>query len=256
MRYIKPWKLWESTISKAELVDKIKYYSNWVKTYVKDVNKFTTSNLNLGFSYDTVLGMMQIFQVADALDHDSSDGLISAVAEQFIIWSEYFTESKWHGRRFKEELEKFQFDYNYENYTDEDKKELMRKLYDQRYTHMVYGYVGQKIKQLISGTIWDIPEKKLFTDEDKEFIIDCLITEYDVDKNYTDLASDMIDTYKTRDNSKGVILHLPIIGDRWNHEKLTYESEFILRLQSYFGAVFLLEGKWGEYYKIYLPFYV
>lgn len=255
MNYIKPWKLWESTISKVELVDKIKYYSNWVRNYVKDVNKFTTNNLNLRFSYDTVLDMTEIFEVADALDYDSTDSFISAIAEQFIIWSEYFTKNKWHGRRFRENLEKFQFDYNYENYNDEYKITHKWELYHQEYNYMVYGYVGQKIKELISGTIWDIPEKKQFTNEDKEFIIDCLITEYDVDENYTKLASDMIDASIIGPYKAGIEIKIPIIGDMWNHKKLTYESEFILRLQSYFSAVFLLEGKWGNYYKISLPFY-
>jgi hypothetical protein len=261
MRHLKSYKLFESSITKNELVDKIKYLSHYLHTYVKDVNKFTTNNLNLRFSYDTVLDMIRIFEVADLLDYDSTDGFITAVAQQFIIWSEYFTESKWHGKRFKEELESFKFDDNYLNYTDDFKQEHKWVLYKQEYNHFLYGYVGQTIKQLISGTIWDITEKKDFTDEDKQFILDCLYSDYDVDDNYIKRASDLIDVSKTSsDNEKGYIIRIPIIGDIWKNPvslgtKSDYNTDFINRLQSYFGAVFILEGKWREYYKLCLPFY-
>ena len=123
MKYLKPYRMFESTLSKNELVDKIKYLSHYLETYVRDVNKFTRSNLNLSFSYDTLLTIREIFDVANKLDYNSSDGFITAVAQQFIIWSEHFTESKWHGDRFKQSLQSFEFDDNYLNYTDDFKKE-------------------------------------------------------------------------------------------------------------------------------------
>ncbi len=248
--------MFESTLSKNELVDKIKYLSHYLETYVRDVNKFTRSNLNLYFSYDTLLTIREIFDVANKLDYNSSDGFITAVAQQFIIWSEYFTEQKWHGDRFKQKLESFVFDDNYLNYTDDFKKENRGKLYKQEYNHLLYGYVGQTIKNLISGTIWDIPEKQEFTDYDKEFIIDCLYSEYeDVTNEYIEMASQIIDVSKTLDHSKGYILRIPIFGDRWNYVKITYDSDLFRRFESYFGGVFILEGKWGEFYKFCLPFY-
>jgi hypothetical protein len=84
-------KIFESAITKNELIDKIKYFSQYLKTYLNDVNKFTTSNLNLQFSYDTILDITEILKLGGGLNYDSPDGLITAVAQQFIIWSEYFT---------------------------------------------------------------------------------------------------------------------------------------------------------------------
>jgi len=255
MKYLDSFKIFESSITKNELVDKIKYLSHYLETYVRDVNKFTTSNLNLSFSYDTILDIKTIFIVANRLDYNSTNGSITAVAQQFIIWSEYFTESRW-GNRFKKELESFKFDDNYLNYTDDFKKENSQKLYKQGYREILYGYVGQTIKNLISGTIWDIPEKKEFTEDDKEFIIDCLYSEYeDVTSDYLNLASKMIDISKTLDHPKGYIIMIPIFGDRWNYITINYNSDLIRRFESYFGAVFILEGKYGIFYKFCLPFY-
>jgi hypothetical protein len=256
MKYLDSFKIFESSITKNELVDKIKYLSHYLETYVRDVNKFTTNNLNLSFSYNTILDIKTIFIVANRLDYNSTNVSITAVAQQFIIWSEYFTEAKWHGNSFKKELESFKFDDNYLNYTDDFKKEHKWKLYKQEYNRLLYGYVGQTIKNLISGTIWDIPETREFTEDDKEFIIDCLYSEYeDVTSDYLNLASKMIDVSKTEDHSKGYILRIPIFGDRWNYIRINYNNDLIRRFESYFGAVFILEGKYGEFYKLCLPFY-
>ena len=256
MKYLDSFKIFESSITKNELVDKIKYLSHYLETYVRDVNKFTTNNLNLSFSYNTILDIKTIFIVANRLDYNSTNVSITAVAQQFIIWSEYFTEAKWHGNSFKKELESFKFDDNYLNYTDDFKKEQKWKLYKQEYNRLLYGYVGQTIKNLISGTIWDIPETREFTEDDKEFIIDCLYSEYeDVTSDYLNLASKMIDVSKTEDHSKGYILRIPIFGDRWNYIRINYNNDLIRRFESYFGAVFILEGKYGEFYKLCLPFY-
>ena len=57
MIYIKSWQLYESLLTKNELVDKIKYFSQYLGVYLNDVNKFTTSNLNLNFNYGTILNI-------------------------------------------------------------------------------------------------------------------------------------------------------------------------------------------------------
>jgi len=258
MKYLRPYKIFESTITKNQLVDKIKYLSNYLETYMRDVNKFTTSNLNFSFSYGTILDIRDIFIVANRLDYNSTNGFISAVAQQFIIWSEYFTEQKWHGKRFKENLESFKFNDEYLNYSDDFKKVHRWELYKQEYNNMLYGYVGQTIKSLISGTIWDIPESEEFTEDDKEFVLDCIYSEYeDVSSEYITKASEIIDSSTV--NSIGVqkcyILRVPIFGDRWNYKKIDYNSDFVWLLESHFGAVFILENKWAEFYRFCLPFY-
>jgi len=74
MKYLDSFKIFESSITKNELVDKIKYLSHYLETYVRDVNKFTTSNLNLSFSYNTILDIKNIFIVANRLDYNSTNG--------------------------------------------------------------------------------------------------------------------------------------------------------------------------------------
>jgi hypothetical protein len=256
MKYLKPYRIFESTLTKNELVDKIKYLSHYLETYLRDINKFTTHNLNLSFSYDTILNIGEIFFVANRLDYNSTNGYITAVAQQFIIWSEYFTESKWHSDSFKKRLESFKFDDNYLNYTDEYKRENRWELYKQEYNHLLYGYVGETIRNLISGTIWDIPEKEEFTEDDKEFILDCIYSEYeDFTSDYMNKTSEKIDSSREKSHPKGYILRIPIFGTMWNYKKIDYNSDFIKRLESHFGAVFILEGGWGEFYRLCLPFY-
>ena len=74
MKYLDSFKIFESSITKNELVDKIKYLSHYLETYVRDVNKFTTSNLNLSFSYNTILDIKNIFIVDNRLDYNSTNG--------------------------------------------------------------------------------------------------------------------------------------------------------------------------------------
>jgi len=258
MKYLRSYKIFESTLTKNQLVDKIKYLSHYLETYLRDVNKFTTNNLNFSFSYGGILDIKDIFIVANILDYNSTNGFISAVAQEFIIWSEYFTEARWHGNSFKKRLESFKFDDNYLNYTDEHKKENRWELYKQEYQHLLEGYIGQTIKNLISGTIWDIPEKEEFTEDDKELVLDCIYSEYENASNgYMNKASDMIDKSKTLDHSRGYILRIPVFlfEDEWNYMRIDYNSDFFRLLESHFGGVFILEGKWRESYKFCLPFY-
>ena len=251
MKHLKTYKLYESLITKSELVNKIKYLSTYLHNYMNDINKFTGSNLNFSFTYDTELTISEIFKVTSELDVNSSDGFITSVANEFITWSDYFTKD----RRLVDELKTFQLDEDYETYDDLHKINNKRKLYDQRVYWLLYLYVGQTIKQLISGTIWDIPsEKKEFTDEDKEFILDSLQVDYDeVDEDYIKLYDDVKITscYKER----GLLIKLPLIGgSRWSGVQINNDSDFMYRLQSYFNGAIIIPT-YNDYYKIYLPFH-
>lgn len=101
MKYLRSYKIFESTLTKNQLVDKIKYLSNYLETYVRDVNKFTTMNLNFNFTYGTILDIRDIFIVANRLDYNSTNGFISAVAQQFIIWSEISPKKSGMGKDLK-----------------------------------------------------------------------------------------------------------------------------------------------------------
>lgn len=239
MRYITSYKIYESKITKTELVDKIKWYSNWVERYIKDYNKFTSSNINFTFSYDTALTIREIFDVTQKLNDDSSDGFIRAVANEFITWSEYFTESKWPTYKLQN-LKEFSFEYNYENYTDDFKIQHKWEFYNSDYREMVYAFVGQEIKQLISGTIWDIPLKKKFTKEDEEFLLDAIISDLDVNPGW--IKGITKNGMNIMEHNKCPITGLPV--------RLDYDSDFMSRLNSYFGGVLIVST-----YKILFPFY-
>ena len=246
MKYLKKYKLFESAITKSELVNKIKYLSTYLNKYIDDINRLTDSNLNLSFSYDTELTINEIFKVASELDVNSPDGFITAVVNEFITWSNWFLKY----RDLTDALKTFQLDENYENYDDEYKTTNKRELYRQRAYWLLYLYVGQTIKQLISGTIWDIPsEKEELTDEDKDFILDSIISEYDVDWTTHD-AFVKLKSY----NKRGLQIRIPLIGDRWNPVKINNDSDFMYRLQSYFNGAIIIPN-YNDYYKIYLPFY-
>jgi hypothetical protein len=235
---------------------------------MKDVNKYTTSNLNFGFSFNTELEINQIFSVTNELNDDSSDGLITAIANEFITWSKYFTENRWGYRKediirrgmFHELLPEsnIYFFTDYDNYTDEYKTKNKYVLYTQELNHDLYVYVGLTIQRLISGTIWDIPGKKQFTDIDKDFILDSLRSDYDLDESYILKASAMIDSYKLIQRkvsqNRGISIRLPLIGERWKHIVIDNNSDFMYRLQSYFNGAILIPSYY-DYYKIYLPFY-
>jgi len=282
MKYLKTYKLFESldipeppinepTITKSELVDKIRWYSNYVHQYMKDVNKFTTSNLNFSFSYDTELTISQIFDAADMLHHDSPDGFITAVCNEFITWSNYFMRN--HSRSFKEQLGAFNIDEEYENYTDEYKKENRSKLYKQEINWLIYAATGRDIKEMIEGTIWDIPVKKKFSDEDNEFIVDCIVSDLcDINDEYIKPISDTMrlyhdDSLKTfkfgwMSTKRGIIFKIPSLPSftsiytQPDRAGLSYDSDFINRLQSYFsGALILDRGAYSNSIRIYLPFY-
>lgn len=258
MKYLKVFKIFENTITKNELVDKITFYSNCVYAYINDVNLYKNANLNLRFHYDTSLGMNEILKLGSSLDYNSSDGLITAVCQEFIVWSEYFTEGRCDDR-YRRDLENFVFNYEYLNLSNEYKSQNRYTLYNRDYNHMVYIYVGQKIKSIISGTIWDIPEKKKFEHDDKTFILDSLISEFDVSEEYLEKASDMIDVHLSQENNDGIIIRLPIIGNHFKYIKLSDDNDFIYRLNSYFKCVVLLKSPYhfthGYNYKIWIPFY-
>ena len=268
MKHLKSYKIFESVLSKSELVDKIKYLSNFLHNYMKDVNKYTSSNLNFGFSYNTELDIREIFDTADKLQHDSPDGFITAICNEFITWSQYIITDNTRKyddvirRGFIHELlpnSNILFFSDYDNYTDENKA-LWRQnrdvlLYSQEVTEKIYVYVGQKIKQLISGTIWDIPnDKKTLTDKDKDFIMDCLRSDYDIEIDNID--------HTFYHSKRGLIIkinQLTNINSRMTRlikDKLSYDSDFINRIQSYFNGALILNNGYSDYQKLYLPFYI
>jgi len=261
VKHLKPYTLFErvsketkvfesSSISKAHLVLRIKWYSNHLHQYMKDVNKYTKSNLNFSFSYDTELTISQIFEAADQLQHDSPDGFITAVCNEFITWSEYMINQ--YGR-VASDLPEYRIDKGYENFTDEYKEEHKNELYRQQQSYwMVYAATGRDLKESIDGTIWDIPLKKTFTDKDNEFIIDSLITDFDVEDDY---ISKISQATHYRRNKRGVIVKLPHISPL-RTTGITYDSDLIHRLQSYFNGVLILDrGAYGSDIRIYIPFY-
>jgi hypothetical protein len=251
MKYLKKYKVFESVITKPDLVNKIKYLSTYLHNYMNDVNKFSSSNLNFSFTYNTELTINEIFKVASELDINSPDGFITAVANEFITWSNYFLKD----RRLVDELKNFQFNEDYENYDDDYKETNKRELYNQRSYWLLYLYVGQTIKGLISGTIWDIPEKIEFTDDDKDFILDSLISDYDeVDEDYIKLYNYNVKIVNCH-GERGLLIKLPLIGgSRWSCLQINNDSDFMYRLQSYFNGAIIIYS-YDDCYKIYLPFY-
>lgn len=257
MKHLKRYKLFESTLSKSHLVDRIKWYSNYLHQYMKDVNKYTTSNLNFGFSYSK-LEIRQIFEAAEKLNHNSADGFITSVCNEFITWSDHMIKS--HGR-IGEELIDYRIDKGYENFTDEYKEEHRHELYGRQQTYwMVYAAVGRDIKNSISGTIWDIPQKKKFNEEDRLFILDSLESDYDTipltsayaDADYINKCDEYIKSTEQCNNAGvSVVIRLPVMSG----VKMDYDSEFINRLQSYFSGVLILNGSNYSDYRLYLPFY-
>ena len=247
MKYLEGYRIFESSLTKVELVNKIKYLSSYVHDYMKDYNKFTSSNLNFNFSYNTELVIRQIFEVSNILDINSQDGLITAVCNEFITWGNYFLKDRYFFDRY-DKLD-FQLDYDFEN-EDDYKRENRRKLYDSVKLNMLYLHVGFTISNLIRGTIWDIPpEKKVFTEADKVYILDRLISDYDMDENVINKASIMIDDRKER-RERGVLIALPLSR---GEIKLEYNSDFMYGLQSYFCGVLITN--FTTTYGIYLPFY-
>ena len=254
MKHLKPYKVFESTgISKAHLVDRIRWYSNNLHQYMKDVNKYTTSNLNFSL----------IFEAADMLHHDSPDGFITAICNEFIIWSEYMINQN----GVASDLFDYRIDKGYEHFTDEYKQEHKHELYRQPACWLVYAATGRDLKESIAGTIWDIPLKKTFTDEDNEFIIDSILSDLEIDDNYLKPATrqdgtirlykDAGTTYKFRYRSvkRGIIFKIPQIKSL-QRIGITYDCDFINRLQSYFsGALILDRGVYSSDIIIYLPFY-
>ncbi len=256
MKYLKGYKIFESSVSKPDLVDRIKWYSNYLHQYMKDVNKYTTSNLNFGFSYSK-LEIRQIFEAAEKLNHNSSDGFIRAISNEFITWSDYMIKDN---GRIRYKLNDYRIDKGYDNFTDEYKEEYRHELYKQPVYWLIYAAVGRDIKESIAGTIWDITPKKKFTEEDRIFILDSLESDYDTipltsayaDADYINKCDEYIKSTEQANNAGvSVVIRLPVMSG----VKMDYDSEFINRLQSYFSGVLILNGSNHSDYRLYLPFY-
>jgi len=257
VKHLKPYKIFEGVQSKSEIIDKLKYYSNYLYTLLKDSNKLTRSGINLEFSYGTFLKMKEIFEFIDELEYSSKDGDITFICNEYVNWSNYFLEGR-NSYRYRKELEKFIFNYDYLNYTDVYKKENRFKLYTQEYIHLSYIYVGQEVKKMITGTIWEIPNKIKFNETDKDFILDALQADFeDLDEEYMSKASKIINTTSIASyESNSVIIKIPSFEKPWMKRKLTKNTDFMKRLGSYFDCAILLPSYNHEgYHQILLPFY-
>jgi hypothetical protein len=253
MKHIKAYKKFESKsngIDKSYLVDRIKWYSNYLHQYMKDVNKYTTSNLNFSFSYGTQLTISEIFDTANKLDYNSPDGFITAICNEFIVWSNYMVDHV--SSRIASDLVDFRIDKGYDDYTDDYKKEHRSELYYSQSTRsLMYAAVGRDIKNSISGTIWDIPVKRKLTDEDKEFVIDSIISDLEIEYVNDYINSIKYNLISPPINKKGTIILMPIFSDK---DSIKYGSDFINRLQSYFSGALILNINYSI--RIYLPFII
>jgi hypothetical protein len=230
-------------ITKEELIDKIKFYSSYIENFMKDINKYTTSNLNFSFTYYK-LDINQVFKLTNELDYESNDGTIRAICNELIQWGNYFKSScepSYSGSHYKRRYNKeFTFDYDYSNYSDEYKLENKRVLYEQLVLFNNYYYVGKKLEELIKGTTWDIPEITDFTEDDRELIKNCLVNEYEI--NQEDINEKGFIRFT---NSKRLLID---IDDSF----INNDTDFVDRLQYYFKGLIVLKSWDGT--SIYLPF--
>lgn len=225
-------------ITKEELVDKIKFYTSYIETYMKDHNKYTTGNLNFHFSYHK-LDINKIFKISKELDYNSDDGLIRAICNELVMWGRSFdkeSQQRLYSSRYNKE---FEFDYNYVNYDEEYKIQNKRELYDQPTIWCYYQVIGKKIENLIKDTKWDLIEVTEFTDDDRELVKNCLINDYDVNDS-DDIKVGFNKHYNT------------ILISGVDNLVLEYDTEFIEKLQYYFGGVVILKDYDGT--RLYLPF--
>ena len=260
MKHLKRYTVFESkSPSKGEVVAKIKWYSAWLERYLRDYNKFTTSNLNFNFSYSTQLTVREIFEVVSGLNEGSSDGVIRAIANEFITWSNHFILGDWGDKNLNRDIiESGNFHHLLpesdtgflENYTElgNEMKRDSRELYNAALREKLYVYIGLKIKLLISGTEWDIPETRELTEGDREFLLDAI--EYDLDSNpnwVEAIRKSGLEGLKAvgmwRNINRHPLIQLP--------ENLDWNSEFIWRIGSYFGGVLVVNRC-----RIYLPFII
>ena len=197
---------------------------------MKDHNKYTTGNLNLHFSYHK-LDIIEIFKISNKMDYNSDDGLIRSICFELIMWGRKFNKDRYN--------KDFEFDYDYITYSEEYKIQNKRRLYDQSTLWCYYEEIGEKIKRLIEGTKWDLIEITEFTDDDKELIINCLINDFDV-KDSSNIEIGFNKYYNTI-RIKGV-----------DNLELEYDTEFMDKLQYYFGGVVILKDYDGT--RLYLPF--
>lgn len=224
-------------ISKDELVGKLILYSNYLEKYIRDYNKYTNSNINFSFSYYH-LELNNIFLTTSMLNNDSSDGLIRALCNEFIKIGEYFLYN------YRRNYSSFNFNYDYINYNDEYKESNKRELYNQDgILSNIYFYIGNVIKEIVVGSIFEPVEITEFTENDKEIVINCIINEV----NNSEIII-KFDKYKC--------LHINFRQPQPPNNKFSdiysYDSDFIERLQYYFKGAVIIKNYTGNI--IYLPF--
>lgn len=253
MKHLKPYKIFESNLSKHQIVDKLKWFSNYLDTYIKDLNKIS-GTYYLSVKYNG-LTLMELFNCCSELNYESHDSTITAISNEFIKIGEYI-EDEALDILDKDEFNKFTIDYNYLEYSDEYKKENQRTIYfklhgnSQKTLFLNYILVGREVLKSINGTKWEAPDIKIINDDDYEFILDCIISDYeDVSEEYIHNFYDNI--IKVNSNT-GMILKF-----KRPNEKKEADNDFIWRLNSYFNGVLLKEAfaYSDNFIFLYLPFY-
>jgi hypothetical protein len=240
MKFLDTYKLYESnTITKNELVDKIKWFSTYIETYMNDYNRLTTSKLSFNFTYGG-LEIVEIFYfVNNILKYDTHDGLITGIVNEFIKWGYWYGGSDMEDFGFirKKYYEADIFDWNYLNLNDDDKLEYIEnteKFY-------IYYVIGKQLKNLINGTIWNIPSYiKIFNEEDYEFLYFQFIEE---DIELTSISN--IKSLLKKEANGSSIKISNIYGKSISINNIS----FLQSLNSYFKCAFLRKQS------IYLPFY-
>jgi len=239
MRYLKRYKVFESVgLSKSELIQDIDTLSKNLYNHIVDYNIKTRMNHNLHFSYANVETIKLMGFVTDSiiqsyrLNINSPDGLIRCICDEWI--------------KIKNRFERQLYRNGEEVYPGTNQQAVLWKEYYK---------VGSQIEEMISGTRWDIPESKVLKDDDIDFITDSILSEYD---SYRDFS---VENYWDGVKVKITLVDNDILSTYVSITKI-YESDFIKRLDSYFGGLMILNNSTNSgtksnesYIVLYLPFW-
>lgn len=233
MRYLTTYKLYESsTLTKSELIQTLGTLSKGLYDYINDYNSKTKMCHNLHFSYANLDTITLMSIAMNVLTTRSPDGLIRLVCDEWIkIKGRMGRSLQWKGN-----------------------EPILGNQYSQSLLWYQYYKVGKQIEDMISGSMWDIPETKVLQDDDIHFITDSIISEYDSCKDFS------VENYWD-----GVKIKVTIIdSDVSSIDSIskTYESNLIKRLDSYFNGLVIMNhsinsgSKRDEtYIVLYLPFW-
>jgi len=241
MIYLKSYKLFESSgVTKSELIGKLIELSTELYNYVQEYNSATKMGHNLHFTYDTTIETIQIltligFDGCDRyggtyLTEESPDGLIRAICNELVKMKGFFVKRSYVNNDMINNREP---EYNQQGVRQYSQKRMYLKYYD----------FGNTIENLIKNSKWDIPNQSKMEREDLVFIEDSLVSDFD---DSVDLEKLDVDAVPGKD---GCFIRVPITSS-----KLDYNTDFIRRLDSYFGGLIILRS-YRDDGKLYLPFW-